>query len=48
MLAGTNPIVNLMHENTENPQIIYVRFNDINTGIQVSGVPIVLKAINCP
>lgn len=47
MLAGTNPIINLMHENTENPQVIYVRFDDINTGIQVSGVPIVLKAINC-
>jgi len=36
-----------MYENRENPQVIYVRFDNINNGIQVSGVPIVLKAINC-
>ncbi|MDN3724519.1 hypothetical protein QRD02_09000 [Aequorivita sp. SDUM287046] len=47
MISGTNPIIDLMHVNTENPQIIYVRFDDINTGIQISAVPIVLKAINC-
>ena len=47
MLEGINPITNLMYENTENPQVIYVRFDDIITGVQVSGVPIVLKAINC-
>ena len=47
MLAGTNPIANLMYENTVNPQIIYIRFDDINTGNPSAYVAIVLKAINC-
>lgn len=47
MLAGTNPIINLMYENNINPQIIYVRFDDINTGELVTSLPIILKVINC-
>ncbi len=47
MLAGINPIVNLMFENSENPQVIYVRFDDIITGEFVTSLPIILKAINC-
>lgn len=47
MLAGTNPIINLMYENSSNPQIIYVRFVDINTGEMVGSLPIILKALNC-
>lgn len=47
MLAGTNPIANLMYENSLNPQVIYVRFDDIITGEMVSFLPIILKTINC-
>lgn len=47
MLTGTNPIVNLQYENIINPQVIYVRFDDINTGDMVTSLPIILKAINC-
>ena len=47
MLAGINPIVNLQYENVINPQIIYVRFDDIVTGEFVTSLPIVLKVINC-
>ncbi|WP_347373049.1 hypothetical protein [Aequorivita sp. Q41] len=47
MLSGTNPITILHYENSTNPQIIYIRFDDINTGMFVSSVPIILKAINC-
>jgi len=47
MMAGTNPIQNLLYENTINPQIIYIRFADINTGQIVASLPIILKAIQC-
>ncbi len=47
MLAGTNPITNLQYENSINPQIIYIRFDDVNTGLIVATLPIILKAINC-
>lgn len=47
MVAGINPIVNLLYENSTNPQVIYVRFDDINTGELVTSLPIILKAINC-
>lgn len=47
MEAGINPIVNLIYENTINPEVIYVRFDDINTGEFITVVPIILKAINC-
>ncbi|SRX74883.1 hypothetical protein [Aequorivita antarctica] len=47
MLAGTSPITNLMYENSVNPQIIYIRFDDINTGNPLVYVPIILKAISC-
>lgn len=47
MLAGTNPLVNLMHRNTINPQVIYIRFEDANTGEFVTFLPIILKAIEC-
>ncbi|WP_310992502.1 hypothetical protein [Aequorivita marina] len=47
MLAGTNPIVNLMYENSVNPQVIYVRFDDVTTGELITTLPIILKAINC-
>ncbi len=47
MLAGINPIVNLMYENTVNPQIIYIRFDDANTGVFLASLPIILKAIQC-
>ena len=48
MEAGTNPIVDLMYENTINPQVIYVRFDNINTGEYITDVPIILLAISCP
>lgn len=47
MIAGTNPLVNLHHENTTNPQLIYIRFDDINSGMMVGSISIILKAINC-
>lgn len=47
MLAGINPITNLHYENTINPQVIYVRFDDVGTGEFVTSLPIILKAINC-
>lgn len=47
MLTGTNPILNLTYENVVNPQVIYIRFEDINTSELVSSLPIILKAINC-
>lgn len=47
MLAGTNSIVNLMYENDVNPQVIYVRFDAIDTGEFITSIPIILKAINC-
>ncbi|MDP2686705.1 MAG: hypothetical protein Q8O62_05755 [Aequorivita sp.] len=47
MIAGTNPILNLQYENSINPQVIYIRFDDVNTGEFVSTLPIILKAINC-
>ncbi len=47
MMAGTNPIQNLLYENTINPQVIYIRFDDVNTGEMVAFLPIILKAINC-
>lgn len=47
MLAGTNPITDLQYENNINPQIIYIRFDDINTGMTVASLPIILKAIAC-
>ena len=47
MLAGTNPIANLMYENSVNPQIIYIRFDDITTGEMVTYLPIILKAVQC-
>lgn len=47
VMAGTNPITNLMYLNTVNPQIIYVRFDDASTGNQLLFVPIILKAIDC-
>ncbi|MDC8000809.1 hypothetical protein POV26_07155 [Aequorivita todarodis] len=47
MQAGTNAIVNLPYENNVNPQIIYVRFDDIITGEFVTNLPIILKAISC-
>ncbi len=47
MMAETNPIQNLLYENSINPQIIYVRFDDVNTGEMVAFLPIILKAINC-
>lgn len=47
MMAGTNPIENLPYENTINPQVIYIRFDNVNTGEMVAFLPIILKAINC-
>lgn len=47
MLSGVNPIVNLLYENTINPQIIYVRFDDIITGDLVTSMPLILKVIEC-
>lgn len=47
MEAGTNPIPGTMFENSLNPQVIYVRFDDINTGEFVISQPLILKAINC-
>src|SRR5690606_20162136 len=47
MLAQTNPIVNLQYENSINPQVIYIRFEDANTGEYVTFLPIILKAVEC-
>lgn len=47
MLAGINPITDLQYENVINPQILYIRFNDINTGEMVATLPIILKAVSC-
>lgn len=47
MIAGTNPILNLQYENSINPQVIYIRFDDVNTGEFVTFLPIILKATNC-
>ena len=47
MITGTNPILNLQYENSINPQVIYIRFDDVNTGEFVTFLPIILKAINC-
>lgn len=47
MLTATNPIHNLMYENTTNPQVIYIRFDDVNTGEMLTYLPIILKAIDC-
>ena len=47
MLAGINPIADLQYENSLNPQVIYIRFDDVNTGEFVTFLPIILKAINC-
>ncbi len=47
MIAGTNQIANLLFENSLNPQVIYVRFDNINTGEMVNFLPIILKAIQC-
>ncbi|HLW32261.1 MAG TPA: hypothetical protein VKX40_08355 [Aequorivita sp.] len=47
MQAGTNPLVDLMYENTLNPQIIYVRFDNITTGDYITDLPIILRAIKC-
>lgn len=47
MIAGTNPILNLQYENSINPQVIYIRFDDVNSGEFVTFLPIILKAINC-
>ena len=47
MLLGVNPIETLMFRNTVNPQIIYVRFDHIDTGEIVTYVPIILKVIDC-
>lgn len=47
MIAGTNPILDLQYENSINPQVIYIRFDDMDTGELVTISPIILKAINC-
>ncbi len=47
MSQGTNPILNLLYENNINPQVIFIRFDDVNTGELVTYLPIILKAINC-
>lgn len=47
MNAGINPIENLLFNNVFNPQIIYVRFDDITTGEMVTSISIILKAIKC-
>lgn len=47
MLDGVNPITDLQHENTINPQVIYIRFDDINTGALLATLPIILKAVQC-
>ncbi len=47
MIAGTNPILNLQYENSMNPQVIYIRFDDVNSGEFVTFLPIILKTINC-
>lgn len=45
---GTNPIADpTAYMNIENPQRVYVRFDDVNTGELITVVPIVLKAIAC-
>ncbi len=47
MIAGINPIEDLLYSNVTNPQVIYVRFDDITTGEMVTFIPLILKAINC-
>ncbi len=47
MLAGTNPILDLQYENTINPQVIYIRFDDMGTNEMLATLPIILKAITC-
>ncbi|MEM0519484.1 hypothetical protein [Aequorivita flava] len=47
MMTGTNPIQNLLYINSINPQVIYIRFDDVNTGEMVAFLPIILKVINC-
>ena len=47
MLAGINPIADLQYENSLNPQVIYIRFDDANTGEYVTFLPIILKAVEC-
>lgn len=47
MLSGTNPILNLQYINIINPQIIYVRFDDVVTGELITNLPIILKAVQC-
>lgn len=47
IMAGINPIVNIMFSNEMNPQIIYVGFHDRITGELVARTSIILKAINC-
>tara|TARA_R110002020_G_scaffold41067_6_gene121075 strand:- start:10380 stop:11414 length:1035 start_codon:yes stop_codon:yes gene_type:complete len=47
MLARANPIGNLLYENSINPQVIYIRFDDANTGEYVTFLPIILKAVQC-
>jgi hypothetical protein len=47
MMAGTNPIENLRYENSINPQVIYIRFDNVNTGEMVTFLPIILKVLNC-
>ena len=47
MIEGINPINNLHYENALNPQIIYVRFDNLNSGEMETFIGIVLKVINC-
>lgn len=47
MLLGVNSIETLIFRNTVNPQIIYVRFDQIDTGEMLTYIPIILKAIEC-
>lgn len=47
MNLGINAIEDLMFKNTLNPQVIYIKFEKINTGEVVTTLPIILKAINC-
>ena len=47
MEVGLNPIENLNYTNTINPKVIYIRFDDANTGEYVTFLPIILKAVQC-
>ena len=47
MEANIDPIADLMYTNTINPEVIYVRFENINTGEFITAIPIILKAIKC-